>query len=158
MRVTKSEVAILVEQILQKRKDDYAIESEKFLKVVVDYFRANTDQEVLRVYEKHPKYFDNLYFTVRNAGIDSNINVPTNANRSFTPSDTNKEIVDMASKLTEMYSMIAQARESLNAHLLSLRTFERIKEQFPEVTIEPKGKTMELSLITPDMLSWLKKG
>jgi hypothetical protein len=156
MRVTKNECSILVEQILQKRKDEYAIKSKSFINDVEKYFRSITDPKVLEVYESHPKYFNKLYFSVRGAGIGKNINVPTMRSCSHTVTDTNEKIVKISNELCEMYSKVDQARESLMAHLLSLRTLERIKEQFPEVTIEPKGKTMELSMITPDLLNWVK--
>lgn len=157
MRVTKNECAIIADQILQKRKDEYLIKVESFWKEVEKYFRSITDPKVLECYELYPKYFNRLYFHVRGAGIGINIDVPTLRNCSFTPSDTNEKIIKLAAELSEMYEMINKAKESLKAHLSSLRTFEKIKEQFPEVTIEPKGKTMEISLITPDLLSWIKK-
>lgn len=157
MRVTKSECAILTEQILQKRKDEYAIKVESFLNEVEKYFRSITDPKVLECYELHPKYFNKIFFRVSGAGIGESINVPAFRQGGFTPSDTNEKIVKLASELYEMYTMIAKVRESLNSHLFSLRTFEKIKDQFPEVTIDQKGKTMELSLITPDLLSWIKR-
>lgn len=158
MRVTKDEVAILVEQILQKRKDEYLIKVELFWKEVEKYFRSRTDPKILECYELYPNYFNKLYFHVRGAGVGINIDVPTLKNCSFTPSDTNEKIIKLAAELCEIYGMIGKVRESLKAHISSLRTLERIKDQFPEVTIEPKVKTMELSLITPDMLYWLEKG
>jgi hypothetical protein len=156
MRVTKNECIVLVEQILQKRKDEFAIKTESLLKDAEKYFKSITDPKILEAYEVDPKYFRQIYFSVRSASIGENINAPTNRNISLTPTDTNEKIVKATKELCELNSKLTQARESLMAHLLSLRTLERIKEQFPEVKIEPKGKTMELSMITPDLLNWVK--
>jgi uncharacterized phage infection (PIP) family protein YhgE len=156
MRVTKNDVNILVEQILQKRKDEFEIKSQNFENEVEKYYRSIIDPKILEAYKTHPQYFARLFFSVRNC-FGKNINVPTLRNCSYTPSDTNEKIIKLAAELCEMKEMIGKAKESLKAHLSSLRTFEKIKEQFPDVTLESKNKTMEVSLITPDLLSWIKK-
>jgi hypothetical protein len=156
MRVTKNDCSILAEQILQKRKDEYAIKCQSFENEVERYYRSIIDPKVLEVYKSHPQYFNRLYFSVRGV-FSKNIDVPTLRNCSYSPSDTNEKIIKLAAELSEIHGMIEKVKESLKAHLLSLRTLEKIKEQFPDVTIEPKGKTMELSLITPDLLNWIKK-
>ena len=130
------------------------------LKYPQKYYRTTIDQKILDAYDSNPKYFNKLYFQVRSSVgtcVGMNINVPTQRQNAFTPSDTNQKITGLASEIIEIYEMIYKAKESLRSHLISLRTFEKIKEQFPEVTIEQKGKTMELSLITPDLLAWIKK-
>ena len=158
MRLTKIDCAKIAKQILQKKNDEFDIKMEELKSDLLDHFIREIPKDIFKDYNQNPEYFTNINFNLNINKRSFRINCPSKKGTSYyTITDTSTSLLLKHKSLEELFSKIKQSEISLVEHLYKLRTFEKVLIQFPDVTIEQKPKTTDVSLITPELLDWIKK-
>ena len=156
MRLTKDDCNKIAKQLLQKRYDEFDIKVESLKIALKNYFISKTPDIIKQGYSENPTYFTKISFSL---GIDRRsflLDVPSVYKYTITIADTDSSLVKKHGELNALFSKIKQTEEALKAHLYSLRTLEKVKRQFPDVAMEEKPKTTNVSIITPNVINWLK--
>lgn len=156
MRLTKSDCIKLSNQILQKRIDEFEIKLEELKGKIYKHMKSKVPYEVMETFSKFPKYFKTSYVSLSSFRSSVTLDFPCETTNSYSITDTNETLLKEYKVIVDMYSKIQQTREPLVTHLFKLGTLKRVQDLFPEVSLEAKEKSKELSIITPELLKWLK--
>lgn len=160
MRITKKEAKEIAMQLLQEKKDEFSIKIKELEVMVRDEYLKKLPEDIVSCFVKHESYFPSTYFCASFINFGNNraytftLKPSTYHSRCYSSVDFSSDIINLDSHLKALANKISKAEDELTEYLYKLGTPEKINKQFPDVKI--KQKETQVTLITPDLLSWIK--
>lgn len=139
MVISKEQARVIAEKMCEKKKSEYLKAKAAVSKLVTALRRKQIPADVLRFFKKHPDFFqksNEIRFEghgIRFTYIYMTESLPYEGNRILhLTSETGNKIKDAMNAEDKAKKEYEDLRQEIKVALLSLRTYKRITETFPE--------------------------
>ena len=154
-RITKQIAQDVTKSLLSKKRKEYDNVRSEYRGLIENHILSNTPKKILEIFndsslKKYLNREQSIY--VSGAGIKGtyetlNNEVPAKGGGVELPKELASKVEKLTQKSDKMWKEINQLQNEINASLLALGTFKRIKEQFPEAAEFLPKTSMPTSLV-----------
>jgi hypothetical protein len=156
-RITKDLAITIKDLILAKRKKEIGLLRDESKIKCYEYLKSKLPDGLFEIWRVNKSYFQPTQIGLTRFTYFE-IELPSNIGRSTLKAiSMSQEIVSIANKLEELECKYRDAELELVPYLTKLRTLDNVNKIFPELNLVDQPKILLPTIITPDLLDWLRR-